>query len=164
MPQFSRLLGRGHQWGLNFGYAEQPNPRGLADAFIIGKEFIGKENVALILGDNIFFGRGLGKIMQAASKKNNGATIFAYPVRDPERYGVVSFDEKGIANSIEEKPKNPKSNFAVPGMYFYDNNVVSLAENLEPSPRGEIEISDINKKYMKTNNYLLNYWGVALPG
>ncbi|HZK62071.1 MAG TPA: glucose-1-phosphate thymidylyltransferase RfbA [Anaerovoracaceae bacterium] len=149
--QFSRLLDDGQQWGLSFSYAEQPDPRGLADAFIVGKEFIGNDPVALILGDNIFYGRGLAKIMQAASQRRQGATIFAYPVRDPERYGVVSFDEKGLANSIEEKPESPKSNFAVPGMYFYDNNVVSMAENLEPSPRGEIEITDINKKYMESH-------------
>lgn len=159
LPQFRRLLGNGDQWGLSFSYAEQANPRGLADAFIVGKEFIGKDSVALILGDNIFYGRGLGKIMQAASQRNQGATIFAYPVRDPERYGVVSFDEKGLANSIEEKPEKPKSNFAVPGMYFYDNNVVSMAENLEPSPRGEIEITDINKKYMESNQLYVELLG-----
>lgn len=159
LSQFRRLLESGHQWGLSFSFAEQANPRGLADAFIVGKEFIGNDSVALILGDNIFYGRGLGKIMQAASQRSEGATIFAYPVRDPERYGVVSFNEKGLANSIEEKPEKPKSNFAVPGMYFYDNNVVSMAENLEPSLRGEIEITDINKKYMENNQLYVELLG-----
>jgi glucose-1-phosphate thymidylyltransferase len=159
LSQFRRLLESGHQWGLSFSFAEQANPRGLADAFIVGKEFIGNDSVALILGDNIFYGRGLGKIMQAASQRSEGATIFAYPVRDPERYGVVSFNEKGLADSIEEKPEKPKSNFAVPGMYFYDNNVVSMAENLEPSLRGEIEITDINKKYMENNQLYVELLG-----
>ena len=159
LPQFRLLLGGGDQWGLNFTYAEQATPRGLADAFIVGKEFIGQDSVALILGDNIFYGRGLGKILQAAAQRTHGATIFAYPVRDPERYGVVSFNDKGKAISIEEKPNHPKSNFAVPGMYFFDKNVVSIAENLEPSPRGEIEITDVNKKYLNDRQLFVDVLG-----
>ncbi len=147
LPLFQRLLSDGSQWGLNFQYAQQASPRGLADAFIVGKDFIGQDLVALILGDNIFYGRGLGKTLENAAKNIKGATIFAYPVRDPERYGVVEFDKFGKAISIEEKPEFPKSNFAVPGMYFYDNRVVKYAEDLEPSPRGEIEITDINQNF-----------------
>ncbi|MHB8134133.1 MAG: glucose-1-phosphate thymidylyltransferase RfbA [Anaerolineaceae bacterium] len=159
LPLFQRLLMDGSQWGLKFQYAEQSVPRGLADAFIVGKDFIGQDSVALILGDNIFYGRGLGKTLVNAAQNLNGATIFAYPVRDPERYGVVEFDSTGKAISIEEKPLHPKSNFAVPGMYFYDNQVVNLAENLQPSPRGEIEITDINRIYMEKGSLFVEILG-----
>ena len=159
LPLFHRLLLDGSQWGLEFQYAEQSTPRGLADAFIVGKDFIGRDSVALILGDNIFYGRGFGKTLVNAAQNINGATIFAYPVRDPERYGVVEFDAKGKAISIEEKPDFPKSNYAVPGMYFYDNRVVNYAENLKPSPRGEIEITDINKIYMENGELFVEVLG-----
>jgi glucose-1-phosphate thymidylyltransferase len=147
--QYRRFLGDGSNLGLRFQYAVQTAPRGLADAFIVGKEFVGEDKVCLILGDNIFFGHGMPEILRSAASQEKGATVFAYPVRDPERYGVVEFDENGTAISLEEKPKQPRSNFAVPGIYFYDNRVVSYAEALEPSPRGEIEITDINKRYLK---------------
>jgi len=159
LPLFQRLLSDGSQWGLNFLYAEQATPRGLADAFIVGKDFIAQDSVALILGDNIFYGRGLGKTLENAAKNIKGATIFAYPVRDPERYGVVEFDKFGKAISIEEKPEIPKSNFAVPGMYFYDNRVVKYAEDLEPSPRGEIEITDINQIFMNNGELFVEVLG-----
>lgn len=159
LPQFKRILLDGSQWGMLFSYAEQAQPRGLADAFIIGKEFIGDDPVALILGDNIFYGRGLGKILQNASQMIEGAIIFAYPVRDPQRYGVVEFDEGGKAISIEEKPLTPRSNYAVPGIYFYDNHVVQLAENLQPSPRGEIEITDVNRWYMQKGELYVEVLG-----
>ena len=146
--QYRRLLGDGSRLGMNFQYAVQAVPRGLADAFLVGKEFIGDGKVCLILGDNIFFGHGLPEILRSAAVNENGAVVFAYPVRDPERYGVVEFDESGKAISLEEKPLKPRSNFAVPGIYFYDNRVVRYAEELEPSPRGEIEITDINKRYL----------------
>ena len=147
--QYRRLLGDGSRLGMNFQYAVQAVPRGLADAFLVGKEFIGDDKVCLILGDNIFFGHGLPQILRSAAEEQTGAVVFAYPVRDPERYGVVEFDESGKAISLEEKPLKPRSNFAVPGIYFYDNRVVRYAEELEPSPRGEIEITDINKRYLK---------------
>jgi len=159
LPLFQRLLSDGTQWGLNFQYEQQATPRGLADAFIVGKEFIGQDSVALILGDNIFYGRGLGKTLENAAKNIKGATIFAYPVRDPERYGVVEFDKFGKAISIEEKPEFPKSNFAVPGMYFYENRVVKYAEDLEPSPRGEIEITDINQIFMNNGELFVEVLG-----
>ncbi|PKO14174.1 MAG: glucose-1-phosphate thymidylyltransferase [Chloroflexi bacterium HGW-Chloroflexi-10] len=159
LPQFQRLLGTGAQWGLTFTYAQQATPRGLADAFLVGKEFIKGEKTALILGDNIFYGRGLGKTIQAAARREEGATIFAYPVKDPERYGVVSFDVSGKAIDIEEKPLKPKSNFAVPGIYFYDKRVVEFAENLKPSPRGEIEITDINRIYMEQKELFVEVLG-----
>ncbi len=146
--QYRRLLGDGSRLGMNFQYAVQAVPRGLADAFLVGKEFIGDDKVCLILGDNIFFGHGLPQILRSAAEQENGAVVFAYPVRDPERYGVVEFDDSGKAISLEEKPLKPRSNYAVPGIYFYDNRVVRYAEELEPSPRGEIEITDINKRYM----------------
>lgn len=149
LPSFERLLGNGDQWGLQFSYAEQPSPKGLADAFIVGEQFIGNDTVCLILGDNIFFGTGLPERLSQAAKMSHGATIFAYPVRDPERYGVVEFDESGKAISLEEKPAYPKSHYAVPGLYFYDNRVVSLAKVLPPSPRGEIEITDLNRIYLE---------------
>jgi len=146
--QYQRLLGDGSQLGMIFQYATQAVPRGLADAFLVGKEFIGDDKVCLILGDNIFFGHGLPQVLRSAAEQETGAIVFAYPVRDPERYGVVEFDETGKAISLEEKPLKPRSNYAVPGIYFYDNRVVRYAEELEPSLRGEIEITDINKRYL----------------
>lgn len=148
LPPFRRLLRDGSQWGMRFAYAEQPEPRGLAEAFIIGRDFIGDDTVCLILGDNIFYGQGLPVMLRQSAQLSEGAVIFAYEVRDPERYGVVEFDEDGHAVSIEEKPKQPRSSFAVPGMYFYDNKVVAYAANLQPSKRGELEITDINRLYM----------------
>jgi len=159
LPMFRRLLGTGEQWGIKFSYAEQATPRGLADAFIVGQDFIQSEPVALILGDNIFYGRGLGKILQAAAERKDGATIFAYPVRDPERYGVVAFDSSGKAYSIEEKPSIPLSNYAVPGIYFYDSKVTEYAINLKPSPRGEIEITDINRLYLSKEKLFVEVLG-----
>lgn len=149
MPGFRNVLGDGGQWGLRFSYAEQPEPRGLAEAFLIGRDFIGTDPVALILGDNIFYGRGLARLLQASAQLEDGATIFAYPVSDPERYGVVEFDENGKAVSIEEKPRRPRSKYAIPGIYFYDNQVIRLAEALQPSARGELEITDINRRYLE---------------
>jgi glucose-1-phosphate thymidylyltransferase len=146
--QYERLLGDGMQWGLKFDYAIQEKPRGLADAFIVGEEFIQDDSVALILGDNIFYGQGMPPTLRKAANLKKGAVVFAYPVHDPERYGVVEFDKQGNALSLEEKPKNPRSQYAVPGIYFYDNRVVEYAKNLEPSARGEIEITDLNKVYM----------------
>ena len=146
--QYKRLLGDGSKLGMSFEYATQAVPRGLADAFLVGKEFIGDDKVCLILGDNIFFGHGLPQVLRSAAEQENGAVVFAYPVKDPERYGVVEFDENGKAISLEEKPLKPRSNYAVPGIYFYDNRVVRYAEELEPSPRGEIEITDINRRYL----------------
>ena len=146
--QYQRLLGDGSKLGMSFQFATQAVPRGLADAFIVGKEFIGEDKVCLILGDNIFFGHGLPQILRSAAERETGAVVFAYPVRDPERYGVVEFDNEGKAISLEEKPIKPRSNYAVPGIYFYDNRVVRYAQELEPSPRGEIEITDINKRYL----------------
>ena len=146
--QYQRLLGDGSRLGMHFQFAVQAVPRGLADAFIVGKEFIGDDDVCLILGDNIFFGHGMPEILRSAAELETGAVVFAYPVRDPERYGVVEFDQSGKAVSLEEKPLKPRSNYAVPGIYFYDNRVVGYAEELEPSPRGEIEITDINKRYL----------------
>jgi glucose-1-phosphate thymidylyltransferase len=146
--QFIRLLGDGSQWGLRFSYEIQETPRGLADAFIVGGEFVADSSVSLILGDNLFYGHGLPELLRKAAKLEKGATIFAYPVNDPERYGVVEFDEKGLAINIEEKPQNPRTNYAVPGIYFYDNRVVGFAKSLRPSKRGEMEITDLNKIYM----------------
>jgi len=152
LPLFNQLLGDGSKIGLNINYAEQPSPDGLAQAFIIGKKFIGNDNVAMVLGDNIFSGNGFSKTLRKVVEKKNGATIFAYQVIDPERYGIVSFDGNGNALSIEEKPKNPISNYAIPGLYFYDNDVISIAEALKPSPRGELEITDLNRIYLDTNS------------
>ncbi len=146
--QFIRLLGDGSQWGCNISYAKQEVPNGLAQAFVIGDTFIGNDSAALVLGDNIFYGSGFSKMLQDASDPS-GAVIFAYPVSDPERYGVVEFDSDFNALSIEEKPVNPKSNFAVPGLYFYNNEVVNIAKNIQPSPRGEYEITDVNRVYME---------------
>lgn len=148
LPNFKKLLGNGAGLGVNFSYAEQPEPNGLAQAFVIGKEFIGNDKVALILGDNIFYGSGLGDIL-CKNNDPNGGVIFAYHVNDPERYGVVEFDKDKKVISIEEKPKQPKSNYAVPGFYFYDNQVVDIAKNLKPSARGEYEITDVNKAYLE---------------
>ncbi|WP_439152763.1 glucose-1-phosphate thymidylyltransferase RfbA [Winogradskyella sp.] len=148
LPLFQDLLGDGYKYGCKFSYAIQDAPNGLAEAFIIGKEFIGKDKVALILGDNIFYGSGLASLLQS-NNNPDGGIIYAYRVNDPERYGVVEFDSKGQAISIEEKPDNPKSNFAVPGIYFYDNDVLEIAKNIKPSNRGELEITDINKEYLK---------------
>jgi glucose-1-phosphate thymidylyltransferase len=149
LPAFKALMGDGSQWGLQFTYAEQAEPRGLADAFLVQPEFIDKDPVCLILGDNIFFGHGLPEKLRAAASLTQGAQIFAYPVRDPQRYGVVEFDQQGLALSIEEKPEKPRSHFAVPGLYFYDNQVVDIAANLQPSARGELEITDVNRTYMR---------------
>jgi len=149
--QFMRLLGDGSKWGCNIRYAKQEVPNGLAQAFVIGEEFIGNDSVALVLGDNIFYGSGFSKLLQEAANPQ-GAVIFAYPVSDPERYGVVEFDDHFKALSLEEKPVQPKSNYAVPGLYFYDNSVVKIARELKPSPRGEYEITDVNKVYLENKN------------
>jgi glucose-1-phosphate thymidylyltransferase len=148
-PRFRELLGDGSQLGIELSYAVQENPEGLAQAFIIGADFIGDSPAALVLGDNLFFGQGLAEQLQRAADNNSGATIFAYHVKDPQRYGVVDFDESRVARSIEEKPDNPKSSYAVVGLYFYDNDVVEIAKNLAPSPRGELEITDVNRKYLE---------------
>jgi glucose-1-phosphate thymidylyltransferase len=149
LPQFEHLLGNGEQWGLNLSYAAQPSPDGLAQAFIIGDKFIGKDTASLVLGDNIFYGRGFSALVQHAAALTTGAVVFGYHVHDPERYGVVAFDAEGRAISIEEKPKTPKSNYAVTGLYFYDNDVVDIAKNIKPSPRGELEITDVNRVYLE---------------
>ena len=149
LPLYRELLRDGSQWGIRFSYAEQESPRGIADAFVVGRDFVGQSSVCLALGDNIFYGHGLPEKLQAAAALKQGALIFAYPVSDPSRYGVVEFDAAGKALSIEEKPTRPRSNFAVPGVYFYDNRVVEVAPRLEPSARGEIEITDINNYYLE---------------
>jgi glucose-1-phosphate thymidylyltransferase len=159
LPVFQRLLRSGEQWGLSFSYAEQGAPRGLADAFIVGRDFVGEDNAALILGDNIFYGQGLPAQLREAAGLQEGALIFAYPVRDPERYGVVEFDDDGRAISIEEKPKQPRSHYAVPGLYFYDNRVLEIAANLRPSDRGELEITDVNRHYLERGQLRVSVMG-----
>ncbi|MDH4275559.1 MAG: glucose-1-phosphate thymidylyltransferase RfbA [Gammaproteobacteria bacterium] len=156
---FQQLLGDGAKWGLNLNYAAQPSPDGLAQAFLIGETFLGNSPACLVLGDNIFYGHGLAERLQRATTKTIGATVFGYYVKDPERYGVVGFDAQGRATSIEEKPKNPQSNYAVTGLYFYDNDVVAVAKDIKPSPRGELEITDVNIAYLKRNTL-----GVELLG
>jgi glucose-1-phosphate thymidylyltransferase len=159
LPDFERLFADGRQWGMDFSYAAQPEPRGLADAFIVGRDFVGKDPVALILGDNIFYGNGLAKKMRSAATLTQGAQIFAYPVQDPRRYGVVEFDENGKALSIEEKPYHPRSHYAVPGLYFYDNDVLEIAANLKPSRRNEYEISDVNQIYLEREQLMVEVLG-----
>ena len=159
LPSFRRLLGTGEQWGLNFSYVEQPEPKGLAEAFILGKDFINNSPVCLILGDNIFFGHDLPADLMAAAELNDGAQIFAYEVNDPERYGVVEFDEQFTALSLEEKPQVPKSRYAVPGLYFYDQHVVEYAESLKPSLRGELEITDLNRIYLEMGKLKVGLMG-----
>ncbi|HRH79800.1 MAG TPA: glucose-1-phosphate thymidylyltransferase RfbA [Thiobacillaceae bacterium] len=158
-PRFEQLLGDGGQWGLNIRYAVQPSPDGLAQAFIIGADFVGNDPSALVLGDNIFYGHELADDLQAATSQAHGATVFAYPVTDPERYGVVEFDAEGRAVSLEEKPARPKSRYAVTGLYFYDNRVVDVARNLKPSPRGELEITDVNKQYLAWGDLTVGVMG-----
>ena len=158
-PRFERLLQDGSHWGINISYAVQPSPDGLAQAFILGAEFIGSNPSALILGDNIFYGHQLSEMVQRASKLTHGATVFSYPVQDPERYGVVSFDESGKATELEEKPTSPKSHYAVTGLYFYDQKVTDIARGLEPSSRGELEITDINKHYLECEELSVEKFG-----
>ena len=159
LPVFQELFGTGEQLGLTFSYAVQEVPRGLADAFLIGEEFIGEDRVALVLGDNIFYGQSFSKLLQQVAAREKGATIFGYYVRDPREYGVVEFDESGRALSIEEKPEKPKSNYAVPGLYFYDNDVVEIAKNVKPSARGEIEITSINNEYLRRGDLRVETMG-----
>lgn len=162
LPHFKKLLGTGEQFGLKFDYVEQPSPDGLAQAFILGEKFIGKDSAALVLGDNIFYGPGFSAMLKNAVKtaeERGEATVFGYPVKDPERFGVVEFDQNGKAKSIEEKPKEPKSNYAVTGLYFYDNSVVEYAKNLKPSARGELEITDLNRIYLEKNKLNVELFG-----
>lgn len=158
-PRFTQLLGDGSLWGMDIQYAVQPSPDGLAQAFIIGEDFIGNDSCALVLGDNIFYGTELGHKTQIATKLSHGATIFAYPVSDPGRYGVVEFNAQGQAISLEEKPQTPKSRYAVTGLYFYDNQVIEIAKNLKPSPRGELEITDVNREYLKRGELKVEVMG-----
>ena len=159
LPRFEELLGDGSEFGISLSYAVQPSPDGLAQAFIIGKDFIGDDSVALVLGDNIFHGNGLSVMLQRAEAKEKGATVFGYQVKDPERFGVVEFDDDMNAISIEEKPEHPKSNFAITGLYFYDNDVVEIAKNIKPSPRGELEITDVNKAYLDRGDLSVELMG-----
>jgi glucose-1-phosphate thymidylyltransferase len=159
LPQYQRLLEDGHRWGISLTYAAQPRPEGLAQAFTIGRRFVGNDRVALILGDNIFYGHGLAEQLCAVAERSKGATVFAYRVRDPERYGVVQFDQLGNALNIEEKPAHPKSHFAVTGLYFYDNRVLDIATSLKPSPRGEYEISDVNRAYLEKGSLKVEFLG-----
>jgi len=159
LPSYSRLLGDGSEIGISIQYAVQPSPGGLAQAFLIGRDFVGRDRVSLILGDNIFFGHGLGESLERAAARERGATVFAYAVHDPERYGVVEFDGGGRAVSLEEKPARPRSHYAVTGLYFYDNRVLDIAANLKPSPRGELEITDVNKKYLEMGDLEVEVMG-----
>ena len=159
LPQYRNLLGDGSQFGVNFSYAEQPSPDGLAQAFLIGEEFIGDDSVCLILGDNIFHGQHFTEKLQRASAQKKGATVFGYWVKDPERFGVIDFDESGKALSIEEKPAKPKSSYAVTGLYFYDNDVIEIAKSIKPSPRGELEITDVNNAYLKRGDLNVERFG-----
>jgi glucose-1-phosphate thymidylyltransferase len=159
LPAFQRLLGDGSQWGLALSYAEQPKPEGLAQAFIIGRRFVGADPVALVLGDNLFYGQGLPEQLQSAAGRTQGATVFAYHVKDPQRYGVVQFDPHGRALRIEEKPLQPKSSYAVTGLYFYDNTVLDIAATLKPSPRGELEITDVNQSYLQRGQLHVELFG-----
>ena len=159
LPRFKELLQDGSELGINLSYAEQPSPDGFAQAFIIGEKFIGNDSVALILGDNIYYGPGLSKMLQKAANKEKGATVFGYQVKDPERFGVVEFDEEMNAISIEEKPEHPRSNYAVTGLYFYDNDVVEISKNIKPSPRGELEITDVNKAYLERGDLSVELMG-----
>jgi glucose-1-phosphate thymidylyltransferase len=159
LPRFEELLGDGSQWGVNFAYAEQPRPEGLAQAFIIGREFVGSDSVSLVLGDNIFYGQGFGELLESAVSRKSGATVFGYYVRDPERYGVVEFDGDGTVLSIEEKPSSPRSHYAVTGLYFYDNQILDIAANLEPSGRGELEITDANLAYLERDQLRVEVMG-----
>jgi len=161
-PRFQQLMNDGSQWGLNISYAVQPSPDGLAQAFVIGSEFIGKDDCALVLGDNVFHGHDLSNNLEQAGQQKKGATVFAYPVHDPERYGVVEFDENWQALSLEEKPVEPKSNYAVTGLYFYDNRVVDVAKNIQPSERGELEITDVNKQYLEWGELSVQVFGRGL--
>jgi glucose-1-phosphate thymidylyltransferase len=159
LPRFAELLGQGTQWGMRFSYAEQPRPEGLAQAFIIGRDFVGSDNVSLILGDNIFYGHGMTALVKQAAQRTSGATVFGYYVKDPERYGVVELDAQHRAVSLEEKPAKPKSNYAVTGLYFYDNQVLDIAANLKPSKRGELEITDVNAEYLRRGQLTVELMG-----